>query len=224
MKRTLPRELDDLSGMRAARWFRESTAGQWDNFGPDAQREQQDRAIERYALVDAGLEWSVASSGWTSAWRTATWETMIGSATSGAFDVLGGPTAVFRTETLAAAARLAEAIAQLPGLEGTRAQLTLVSGRLTVRLTGEVWGVEPEHVDLARAISQVARSLGAEADRSKVQEVQLAIAAKPDAIDLGFRRAMLGYATASAGHTARAGAAGGCPQAPARAGQRWAAG
>ena len=77
MKRMLPRELDDLQGMRAARWFRESTAGQWDDFGPDAQREQQDRAIERYALVDAGLEWSVASSGWTSAWRTATWETMI---------------------------------------------------------------------------------------------------------------------------------------------------
>ena len=88
MKRVLPRELDDLQGMQAARWFRESTAGQWDNFGPDAQREQQDRAIERYALVDAGLEWSVAASGWTSAWRTATWEAMIGSATAGAFDVL----------------------------------------------------------------------------------------------------------------------------------------
>ena len=43
---------------------------------PDAQREQQDRAIERYGLVDAGLEWSVASSGRTSAWRTATWETI----------------------------------------------------------------------------------------------------------------------------------------------------
>ena len=88
MMRTRPSELDDLSGMRAARWFRESTAGQWDNFGPDAQREQQDRAIERYALVDAGLEWSVAASGWTSAWRTATWEAMIGSASAGAFDVL----------------------------------------------------------------------------------------------------------------------------------------
>jgi DNA invertase Pin-like site-specific DNA recombinase len=88
MKRVLPRELDDLAGMRAARWFRESTAGQWDDFGPDAQREQQDHAIERYELVDAGLEWSVAASGWTSAWRTATWEAMIGSATSGAFDVL----------------------------------------------------------------------------------------------------------------------------------------
>ena len=42
MKRMLPRELDDLGGMRVARWFRESTAGQWDNSGPDAQREQQD--------------------------------------------------------------------------------------------------------------------------------------------------------------------------------------
>ena len=88
MKRVLPKELDDLQGMRAARWFRESTAGQWDNFGPDAQREQQDRAIERYEFLDAALEWSVAASGWTSAWRTATWEATIGSATSGAFDVL----------------------------------------------------------------------------------------------------------------------------------------
>jgi DNA invertase Pin-like site-specific DNA recombinase len=84
----LPRSLDELGGMRAARWFRESTAGQWDNFGPDAQREQQDRAIARWGLVDAGLEWSVASSGWTSAWRTATWEAMIGTAQGGAFDVL----------------------------------------------------------------------------------------------------------------------------------------
>ena len=106
----------------------------------------------------------------------------------------GGPTAVFRTATLAAAATLADAIARTPGLDGTRAQLTIVSGRLTVRLTREVWGIEPEHVDLARAVSQVARSLGAVADRSEVHEVQLAIAAKPDAIDLGFWRAVLGYA------------------------------
>jgi 4a-hydroxytetrahydrobiopterin dehydratase len=106
----------------------------------------------------------------------------------------GGPTAVFRTATLAAAAKLAVAIAQTPGLDGTRAQLTVVSGRLTVRLTREVWGIEPEHVALARAISQVARSQGAAADRREVQEVQLAIAAKPDAVDLGFWRAVLGYA------------------------------
>jgi hypothetical protein len=88
MKRSLPQSLDQVGGMRAARWFRESTAGQWDNFGPDAQREQQDRAIARYGLADSALEWSVASSGWTSAWRTPTWEAMVASAQAGAFDVL----------------------------------------------------------------------------------------------------------------------------------------
>ena len=38
MKRALPPSLDGVAGLRAARWFRESTAGQWDNFGPDSQR------------------------------------------------------------------------------------------------------------------------------------------------------------------------------------------
>ena len=64
MKR-LPRALDDLNGLRAARWFRESTRGQWDNYGPEAQRDQQDRAIERFGLTDTGIEWSVAHSGRT---------------------------------------------------------------------------------------------------------------------------------------------------------------
>lgn len=88
MKRSLPCSLDQLGGMRAARWLRESTASQWDNFGPDAQREQQDRAIARYGLADSGLAWSVASSGWTSAWRTPTWEEMVAAARDGAFEVL----------------------------------------------------------------------------------------------------------------------------------------
>ena len=88
MKRALPPSLDHIAGLRVARWFRESTAGQWDNFGPDAQREQQDRAIARYGLVDSGLAWSVAASGWTSAWRTPAWEAMLAAARAGAFDVL----------------------------------------------------------------------------------------------------------------------------------------
>ncbi|MCC7372599.1 MAG: recombinase family protein, partial [Chloroflexi bacterium] len=62
---TLLHSLDDLRGLRAARWIRESTAGQFDAFGPDAQREQQDRAIERWGLVDTGLAWQVAHSGRT---------------------------------------------------------------------------------------------------------------------------------------------------------------
>ncbi len=61
----LPRALDDLRGLRAARWVRESTRGQYDTFGPAAQREQQDRAVERYGLVDTGLAWTVAHSGRT---------------------------------------------------------------------------------------------------------------------------------------------------------------
>jgi len=88
VRRTLPPSIDAIEGLRAARWFRESSAGQWDNFGPDAQRDQQDRAIVRYGLVDSRLEWSVASSGWKSAWRTPAWEAMIAAAQAGAFDML----------------------------------------------------------------------------------------------------------------------------------------
>ena len=105
----------------------------------------------------------------------------------------GGPTAVYKAATLAEAASLANAIAQIPELDGTRAQLNVVSERLTVRLTHEVWNMESEHIDIARAISKVAKSHGAVAERNQVQEVQIAIAAKPEAIDLGFWRTVLGY-------------------------------
>ena len=61
----LPRSLEDLDGLRAARWIRESTRGQYDNYGPEAQRDQQDRAIARWSLADASIEWQVAHSGRT---------------------------------------------------------------------------------------------------------------------------------------------------------------
>ncbi len=44
------------------------------------------------------------------------------------------------------------------------------------------------------AASEVASAHGAVGDRVSVQEVQLAIASKPDAVDVGFWRAVLGYA------------------------------
>ena len=87
MNRCLPAALEDIRGLRAARWIRESTAGQYDNFGPDAQRDQQDRSIARYGLLDTGLEWSVAHSGKT-AWQTPTWAAMMAAADTGAFDIL----------------------------------------------------------------------------------------------------------------------------------------
>ncbi len=72
--------------------------------------------------------------------------------------------------------------------------MTIADGQLTVRLTRGLWRLEERHAQLAQAISAVAREHGAVADRARVQEVQLAIAAWPDAIDVGFWRAVLGYA------------------------------
>jgi 4a-hydroxytetrahydrobiopterin dehydratase len=62
-----------------------------------------------------------------------------------------------------------------------------------VRLTRGVFQLEPMHVELARAVSSVACSRDVVADRGAAPEVQFAIAAQPDAIDVGFWRAVLGY-------------------------------
>jgi 4a-hydroxytetrahydrobiopterin dehydratase len=105
----------------------------------------------------------------------------------------GGPVAAYDAGSMAAAARLAALVAVVPGLEGSRAALTISGTSLTVRMTRELWGIESEHVELARSVSAVARDFGALADRARVQEVQLAVAAKPDEIDLPFWRAVLGY-------------------------------
>ena len=106
----------------------------------------------------------------------------------------GGATAVFHVPSLGDAAQLAVAVAQVPGLEGSGALTTLADDCLTVRLTRGIWRLERRHLDLARGISAVAARHGAVADRARAQEVQLAIAAKPDDIDVGFWRAALGYA------------------------------
>ncbi|QIG41179.1 hypothetical protein G5T42_07795 [Microbacterium sp. 4R-513] len=105
----------------------------------------------------------------------------------------GGPTAVFKVASLGDAVRLAAAVSEVPGL-GPRTLLTATSDRLTVKLTREMWGTERDHLEVARMISALARRQGAIADRQAVQEIQIAIAAKPTAIDLPFWRAVLGYA------------------------------
>ena len=63
-----------------------------------------------------------------------------------------------------------------------------------MRLARGVFRLEERHIELARAVSATARAHGAVADRAGVQEVQLAIAAKPDVVEVGFWRAVLGYA------------------------------
>lgn len=109
----------------------------------------------------------------------------------------GGATAVFVVSSLGEAAQLAQAVAQVPGTEGSGTVMTMADDCLTVRLTRDLWHLEERHVELAQAISATARAQGAVADRSRVQEVQLAVAAKPESIDVGFWRAALGYAPAS---------------------------
>lgn len=85
--RHLPASVDELRGLRAARWIRESTAGQFDRYGPDAQRELQDRSLERLGLVDSGLAWSAAQSGAT-VHSSPAMRSMLAAATAGDFEVL----------------------------------------------------------------------------------------------------------------------------------------
>jgi 4a-hydroxytetrahydrobiopterin dehydratase len=103
----------------------------------------------------------------------------------------GGATAVFPVSSLAEAARLAGAVAQLPGAGDVL--MTVANEQLTVRLTRGLERIEPVHVELARAISAVAHRHGLAGDRSRVQEVQIAVAALPDTADVEFWRAALGY-------------------------------
>lgn len=60
----LPASVDELRGLRAARWIRESSKDQADRFGPDSQRRAQDDAIARFGLVDTGAGWDVSHSGY----------------------------------------------------------------------------------------------------------------------------------------------------------------
>lgn len=61
----------------------------------------------------------------------------------------GGAVAVFRVPSLGEAAKLAEAVAQVPGIEGSGTLLTVADDHLSVRLTRDVFRVEEPHIELA---------------------------------------------------------------------------
>jgi 4a-hydroxytetrahydrobiopterin dehydratase len=105
----------------------------------------------------------------------------------------GGAAAAYDVGSIAEAGALASEITQVPGVADSGVLLTLGDRRLTVRLTRGLGLLGPHHIDLARAISKVARRRGAVADRGAVQEVQLAVAARPGDLDVDFWRAVLGY-------------------------------
>ena len=93
---SLPARPADLRGLRAARWVRESSGRQLDKYGPTAQRAMQDRAIEELGLIDTGLAWTVAKSGWSGpdsmleppATTTVEFQAMLAAAECNTFDVL----------------------------------------------------------------------------------------------------------------------------------------
>jgi DNA invertase Pin-like site-specific DNA recombinase len=64
-----------------------ATPEQLDRYGPEAQRELQDRAVTRLGLADTGLAWRVAHSGRT-VYRSPAMAAMLEAAAAGAFDVL----------------------------------------------------------------------------------------------------------------------------------------
>lgn len=105
----------------------------------------------------------------------------------------GGACAVFEAGSLPGAARVAGLVAQVPGIDEGGAVLTISHSRLSVRLTRDVWDLDEQHIAHAREISRVAERAGAVAVRGAVQEVQVAIAAHAEDVDLGFWRAVLGY-------------------------------
>lgn len=108
-----------------------------------------------------------------------------------------GASAFFRTSSIKAAANLVSDIAELPFVLGPTIRCTVSEDGVSVRLTRDAWQIESEHIQLAQAISAKALEHKAQPDRCSIQEVQLAIAAKADLIDVDFWRAVLGYAAAA---------------------------
>jgi 4a-hydroxytetrahydrobiopterin dehydratase len=111
--------------------------------------------------------------------------------------VLGdGACTFFRAGSFAIAARLVQAIAELPDLDDHHPDVDLRHDGVTVRLitiTHDYCGMSRGDVELARRISAVARELGLSADPSGVQSL-LVIPGAPDiAAVMPFWRAVLGY-------------------------------
>ncbi len=87
VSRRLPESKDELRGLRYAVWLRESTEGQFERYGPDAQMNAIRRAAARLGVVESGLTWRVAASGRT-VHSSDQFQAMLASARAGEFRVL----------------------------------------------------------------------------------------------------------------------------------------
>jgi len=111
--------------------------------------------------------------------------------------VLGdGAHAYFRTGSLAAGARLLQAISELPGIDDVRPDVDVRHDGVTVRMVAFIegyGGMLRSHVELARKISAAARTLGFSADPSAVQSLLVVPGATSRALVMPFWQAVLGY-------------------------------
>jgi 4a-hydroxytetrahydrobiopterin dehydratase len=111
--------------------------------------------------------------------------------------VLGdGANAYFRTGSLAAGARLVQAISALPGVDDLQPDVDVRHEGVTVRMVAFIegyGGMLRSHVELARKISEAARKLGFSADPSAVQSLLVIPGAPAIAEVMPFWRALLGY-------------------------------
>jgi 4a-hydroxytetrahydrobiopterin dehydratase len=111
--------------------------------------------------------------------------------------VLGeGACAYFRTGSLTAGSRFAQEISQLVRPGERCPDIDLRHDGVTVRLiavTDDYYGLTGRHVEFARQISAVARTLELAADPSAVQTVQVTVDALAGAAVVPFWRALLGY-------------------------------
>ncbi|SCF74756.1 VOC family protein [Streptomyces sp. Ncost-T10-10d] len=107
-----------------------------------------------------------------------------------------GACAYFRTGSFAVGAQFVQAISGIPGIEDDHPDVDVRQEGVIVRLitvTDDYYGMTERHIELARQISAVARTLDMLADPSVVQTVQVTIdaLAAPDVV--AFWRALLGY-------------------------------
>ena len=107
-----------------------------------------------------------------------------------------GACAYFRTESLAAGARLADAISKLADVDDHHVDVDLRRSGVTVRLitiTDGYMGMSERDLELARQISAIAREQGLPADPSAVQTLLIIPGALVIAEVMPFWRAVLGY-------------------------------
>ena len=127
----------------------------------------------------------ISISGFTGAEGTQDWR------------VLGdGATAFFRTGSFAASARLVEAIAPLADQHGRPPDVDVRATGVTIRiltLTAAYAGLTTDDLELARAISAIAREQGAEADTDELQSLLVVVGAPRPRDVLPFWRTVLGY-------------------------------